>query len=96
MLAYGAEDGLSHAQKAVEEAERALQRHDDMGIGQKVLSQAKETLEAVQKANSIEVAINVKNLASMLLTLSRKSVKKLTTRTRLSKAAGADEDGAQS
>ncbi|KAH0287528.1 hypothetical protein M436DRAFT_86122 [Aureobasidium namibiae CBS 147.97] len=55
VLAYGAQDGLLHAQKAVEEAERALLRFGDAGIGEKVLAHAKETLEAVQKAHGDKV-----------------------------------------
>ena len=53
MLAYGLENGLFHAHKAVEEAEWALQRYGDVGIGERMLAQAKEALEYVQQAHSV-------------------------------------------
>lgn len=89
MLAYGAKDGLFYAHKAVEEAEWALQRYGDLGIGEKVLARAKETLEAIQKVGGEvismgsgeedaedEVGVNTRDMTSTLLIPNRRLIKK--------------------
>jgi hypothetical protein len=58
VLAYGPMDNLHHACKAVEEAEWALHQYGDLEIGNKLLAQANETLEAVRKARSDSIKGN--------------------------------------